>query len=129
MLADQTEDFPSTSTTRWKIASTTPHPPLSPSQGERIKVRGCKSFSFCVPKKPINKARQTVAKFRFRIVTKKFPRFGNVGARQWHVTWLFRQAIDLRFLAERVLNSGNQILQLNRFALAQVKNIEHWSVI
>src|SRR5205823_13415736 len=42
---------------------------------------------------------------------------------------LFRQLIDLRFLPEHLFNRRDQILQLNRLALAQIENVEHRSLV
>ena len=79
--------------------------------------------------KPMNKARQTVLEFRLRIVTEKFPRFGNVGAGQRHVARLLGQPVDLCFFAERLFDRGDQVFELNRFTLAEIKNVEHGPVV
>ena len=77
----------------------------------------------------MNKALQTVLEFRLRIVTEKFPRFGNVGAGQRHVARLLRQPVDLCFFAECLFDRGDQVFQLNRFTLAQIENVKHRVIV
>src|ERR1700736_747928 len=87
------------------------------------------SFRASRTQEPLNKSRQAVLKFCRWLVAQEFCRLGNVGASQRHVARLLRKSIDLRLLAERRLDSRDQIFQLNRFAFAKIKDIEQWPAI
>src|SRR6202171_6646565 len=78
---------------------------------------------------PLDKMRQTFAQLRGRIVAEQFSRFGNVSTSQRNIARLLGQLIDLGLLAERLLDFLDQILELDGFAFAEIKNIEQRSVI
>src|ERR1700716_2069583 len=78
---------------------------------------------------PLDKTRQTFAQLRGRIVAEQFSRFRNVSASQRDIARLLGQLIDLSLLPERLLDLLDQILELNGFAFAKIKNIEQRSAI
>ena len=78
---------------------------------------------------PLDKTRETFAQLRGRIVAEQSSRFGNVSTSQRDIARLLGQLIDLGLFAERLFDFLDQILELNGFAFAEIKNIEQGSVI
>src|ERR1700704_458527 len=78
---------------------------------------------------PLDKMRQTFAQLRGRIIVEQFSRFRNVSTSQRNIARLLGQLIYLGLFAKRLLDFLDQILELNCFAFAQIKNIKQWSVI
>src|SRR4029077_5445082 len=76
------------------------------------------------PQKPLDETRQSLVQRGGWPVIEKFSRFRNVRARQGHVAGLFRQLVDSRFFSKRVFDRNDQIFQLDRLALPQIKDIE-----
>src|SRR6266566_8836735 len=87
------------------------------------------SFPATRSKKPIDKARESIAQSRRCIVSKQFSRLRNVRASQWYVAELLRKPIDFCFSAKRILDRRDQIFKLNGLALPEIKYIKKRSLV
>src|SRR6476620_577827 len=79
--------------------------------------------------KPLNELGQAFAQLRCRTVAKQFSRFRNVRICTRHIARLFREAIDFRFLSDGAFNRQNQIFQLNRLTLTEIKDVIKWAIV
>src|SRR5436189_486032 len=57
-------------------------------------------------------------------VTEQFSRLGNVRASDMHIAGLLWQLVDLRFFPKHIFDCNDQVFQLDRLALTQIKDIE-----
>ena len=86
-------------------------------------------LSFVRPQKPLDKARQSFVQSRGWPVTEQFSRFRNIRASERHIAGLLWQLVDLRFFPKRVFDCNDQVFQLDRFALTQIKDIEERAIV
>src|SRR6476661_736828 len=79
--------------------------------------------------KPLNEFGQAFAQLRCRTVAKQFSRFRNVRICTRHIASLFREAIDFRFFSDGAFNRQNEIFQLNRLTLTEIKDVIQWAFV
>ena len=46
-----------------------------------------------------------------------------------HIARLFREAIDFRFFSDGAFNRQNEIFQLNRLTLTEIKDVIKWAIV
>ena len=79
--------------------------------------------------KPLNEFWQAFAQLCCRIVAKQFSRLGDIRICTRHVARLFREAIDFCFFPHGIFDRHDEIFQLNRLILAEIKDVVHWAII
>src|SRR6478672_4905177 len=87
------------------------------------------SLSALTPQKPLNEFGQAFAQLRCRTVAKQFSRFRNVRICTRHIARLFREAIDFCFFADGIFDRQNEIFQLNRLTLTEIKDVKQWAYV
>src|SRR5207249_9244284 len=80
--------------------------------------------SFLRPQKPLDETRQSFVQPRGWPVIEQFSRFRNVRASERHIAGLLWQLVDLRFFPKRVFDCNDQVFQLDRLALTEIKDVE-----
>src|SRR6266513_1777542 len=78
---------------------------------------------------PLNEFGQAFPQLRCRIVSEQFSRLRNVGTCTRHIAGLFREAIDFCFFPYGIFDRRNQVLQLNRLILAEIKDVIQRTIV